>query len=187
MRLVVGLGNPGRQYDGTRHNLGFEVADRLAERLAAEFDRERFSARVAEASVGREKLLLAKPLTFMNLSGRTVVEATRFHKLPLEDVLVVCDDFNLDLGRLRLRTAGSHGGHNGLRDVIARLGTDGFPRLRLGIGPLAGRDPVGFCLSKFAPAERDEVAAMIDSATDAAEAWLRDGSEEAMNRFNRKA
>jgi PTH1 family peptidyl-tRNA hydrolase len=186
MRLVVGLGNPDRKYAGTRHNLGFRVCDRLAERHAAGFDREKFSSQVAEFESAAEKVVLLKPQTYMNLSGQAVGAALGFYQLELSDVLLVCDDFNLDLGRLRLRREGSHGGHNGLRDVIARLGTDQFPRLRLGVGPLAGSDPVAFCLTKFAESERDVVEEMIASAAEAVSVWLEKGVEEAMNRFNAK-
>jgi PTH1 family peptidyl-tRNA hydrolase len=184
MHLVVGLGNPGRKYEATRHNLGYRVCDRLAEAFGASFDRDRFESLVAEAGVGGDKVLLVKPITFMNLSGRAVSAAAGFYKLPTERLLVVCDDFNLPLGQLRLRREGSHGGHNGLRDVIARLGTDAFPRLRMGIGPLAGRDPVPFCLAPFPPAEREAAEEMVQRAADAVRTALDSGLDEAMNRFN---
>jgi PTH1 family peptidyl-tRNA hydrolase len=184
MRVVVGLGNPGRQYEGTRHNLGFRVCDELRERLPGSSCRERFSSRVTEATGPGGKVLLIEPLTYMNLSGRAIAEATGFYKVPAQDLLVVCDDFNLPLGRLRLRRGGSHGGHNGLRSVIECLGEDEFARLRMGIGPLEGRDPVEFCLGVFRAGEQDEVERMLGAAADAVLCWLDAGLEAAMNRFN---
>ncbi len=184
MHLVVGLGNPGKQYDQTRHNLGFRVCGELRERLPSGTLRERFSSRVTETSGPGGKVLLIEPQTYMNLSGRAVAEAVGFYKVPMQDVLVVCDDFNLPLGRLRLRRDGSHGGHNGLRNVIECLGDDAFARLRIGIGPLDGRDPVSFCLGTFRPEEQGEVERMIRAAADAVLYWLEAGLDAAMNRFN---
>ncbi|NLX58839.1 MAG: aminoacyl-tRNA hydrolase [Phycisphaerae bacterium] len=184
MHVVVGLGNPGKQYDQTRHNLGFRVCGELRERLPGGTSRERFSSRVTETGGPGGKVLLIEPQTYMNLSGRAVAEAIGFYKVPLPDVLVVCDDFNLALGRLRLRRDGSHGGHNGLRNVIECLGDDEFARLRMGIGPLEGRDPVGFCLGTFRQEELDEVDRMIRTAADAVLCWLDAGLDAAMNRFN---
>jgi peptidyl-tRNA hydrolase, PTH1 family len=186
MRLVVGLGNPDRKYAGTRHNLGFRVCDKLSQQVGAEFTGEKFHSLVADADTPDGPVLLLKPQTYMNLSGQAVVAALRFYKASLDDLLVVCDDFNLDLGRLRFRREGSHGGHNGLRDIIARLGTDAFPRLRLGIGPLGDGDPVRFCLTGFAPGEQEDVEQMIDAATTGAQFWLDRGINEAMNQYNAK-
>jgi len=184
MHLVVGLGNPGREYAQTRHNLGFRVCDRLCEILPCSFDREKFASLSAEATAAHGKVMLLKPQTFMNLSGQAVAAAARFYRLEMEDLLVVCDDFNLELGQLRLRRDGSHGGHNGLRHIIERLGDEGFPRLRLGTGPLGDADPVGFCLTRFAPADGPQVDRMIDTAAEAVSAWLTRGIDEAMNQFN---
>lgn len=191
MRLVVGLGNPGRQYEATRHNLGFRVAESLRGRLAPTSSglagastRERFASRLTEAAGPGGKLLLLEPLTFMNLSGRAVAETIGFYKLDLQDMLVVCDDFNLPFGRLRFRRDGSHGGHNGLRNIIECLADEEFGRLRLGIGPLGGEDPVSFCLRKFRPAEAEEVEQMILTAVEGVTVWLEKGIDEAMNRFN---
>lgn len=186
MRLVVGLGNPDRKYAGTRHNLGFCVCDKLSQRVGAEFTREKFHSLVAEADTSDESVLLLKPQTYMNLSGQAVVAALRFYQASLDDLLVICDDFNLDLGRLRFRREGSHGGHNGLRDIIARLGTDAFPRLRLGIGPLGGCDPVRFCLTGFAPGDQANVEQMIDAAATGAQFWLDRGIDDTMNQYNAK-
>src|SRR5262249_269323 len=133
MKLVVGLGNPGRRYAGTRHNVGFDVIDTLARSPQAGRFQERFAAEVAELNEGPHRILLVKPQTFMNLAGRSVRELVDFYQLPLENLLVVCDDINLPLGRLRVRARGTHGGHNGLRDIQNHLGTTEYPRLRIGV------------------------------------------------------
>lgn len=197
MRLVVGLGNPGKQYEATRHNLGFRVVDRLCDRLGEVSTKQRFASLVTEAGgpafAGRSrydgrgpgrKVLLLRPQEFMNLSGRAVAEAVRFYKLDLSDLLVVCDDFNLPFGRLRFRRNGSHGGHNGLRSIIELLSRDEFSRLRLGIGPLGGEDAVSFCLKRFRPGESEDVEQMILAAAEAVTVWLEKGIDEAMNCFN---
>src|SRR5215510_12447315 len=134
MRVVVGLGNPGRQYQGTRHNVGFDVLDGLASAPGAGRCRSQFSALVVELMEGNEKILLVKPETFMNLSGRSVRQVLDFYQVPAADLLVVCDDINLPLGKLRFRARGSHGGHNGLRDIQNHLGTAEYARLRVGVG-----------------------------------------------------
>ncbi len=187
MRLIVGLGNPGKGYATTRHNLGFRVCEQVCERLSASWSGEKFSSRVAEVRGPQGRVLLLEPQTFMNLSGQAVSTAVGFYRLDLVEMLVICDDFNLPLGQLRLRTGGSHGGHNGLRSVIEHLGTEEFPRMRLGVGPVAGKDTVDFCLAKFRPGEEAAVAEMVARAADAAQVWLESGIEEAMNRFNSKA
>lgn len=185
MKLIVGLGNPGTKYRDTRHNAGFRVLDRLAERLRAPFSKEKYHALVAEASPEGQRLVLMKPLTFMNKSGLAVSRAIRYTSVDLSDLLVVVDDVNLPLGRLRLRAGGSAGGHNGLKSIIAHVNSDEFPRLRLGVG--AAEDPgamVNHVLSTFAAAERPEVNEMIERATDAVMSFVTDGLEQAMNRFN---
>ncbi len=184
MKLVVGLGNPGSQYENTRHNLGFKVCDLLSRQFAAERAVNKFSGRLAEVRAGSEKILLLWPETFMNLSGRAVAAAINFYQLPLQDVLIVSDDFNLLLAQIRLRCGGSHGGHNGIRSIIQSLGQDGFCRLRMGIGPLGKRDAVSFCLNSFPPEERSAAEEMIDRAARAAEVWIEKGIEAAMNQFN---
>ena len=184
MKLVVGLGNPGSKYEQTRHNLGYKVCDVLAAELNADRPVDKFSGRVSQCRVGLEKVLLLWPETFMNLSGRSVAEAVKFYQLPLSDVLVVSDDFNLLLGQVRLRSGGSHGGHNGIRNVLECLSGDGFARLRMGIGPLGGRDAVSFCLNGFPPEERRTAEEMIDRAARAARVWIESGIEAAMNQYN---
>ena len=184
MKVVVGLGNPGPKYAGTRHNVGFEVVDALAAGPGCQGFRERFEAFVAELKEGGETVLLVKPLTFMNLSGRAVRAVLDFYKLGAEHLLVVCDDFNLPLGKLRVRAKGSHGGQNGLRNIQEQLGTDAYARLRIGVGqPLPG-DAVDFVLSKFRPAERAAAADAVALAVQAVVVWATKGLDACMNRFN---
>src|SRR5262245_46799282 len=183
MKLVVGLGNPGPKYAGTRHNVGFDVVDYLAAGPSCSAFREKFEAFVAELKEGDETILLMKPLTFMNLSGRAVRAALDFYKLSVDQVLVVCDDFNLPLGKLRVRAKGSHGGQNGLRSVQEQLGTDAYARLRIGVGE-PGHDAVDHVLSKFKPGERKAVEDAVATAHHAGVVWVRKGTEAAMNRFN---
>ena len=158
MKLVVGLGNPGRKYADTRHNVGFAVLAELARRTGAGRWRFDFEAELVETRLENEKVLLAAPQTFMNLSGSSVVRLRDFYKLEHEDILVVCDDFNLPLGRLRLRATGTAGGQKGLSDIIRRLSTEQIPRLRIGIGqPPAGFEAADFVLSKFRKEEQTEI------------------------------
>ncbi|MBP3957776.1 aminoacyl-tRNA hydrolase [Gemmata sp. G18] len=184
MKLIVGLGNPGPKYAGTRHNVGFDVIDYLAAGPGVGAFREKFEALVAEMKEGDETVLLVKPLTFMNLSGRAVRAILDFYKVPVENVLVVCDDFNLPLGKLRVRTKGSHGGQNGLRNIQEQLGTDGYTRLRMGVGQPAVGDAVDHVLSKFKPGERAAVEDAIAGAAQAGLVWVRQGAEACMNKFN---
>jgi PTH1 family peptidyl-tRNA hydrolase len=187
MKLVVGLGNPGSRYASTRHNVGFEVVDRIARQHGLEWES---GPRQVSSDICKWRAadaLLAKPLTFMNASGPAVVGLVQFFKLEIGDVLVVVDDANLDLGRLRTRAAGSAGGHNGLKSLIQALGTDGFPRMRLGVGRGdARRDLADHVLAKFEPAERAEVEDMIERASQAVELFVGEGIQPVMNRFNRK-
>jgi peptidyl-tRNA hydrolase, PTH1 family len=184
MKIIVGLGNPGTKYTGTRHNIGFEVIDYLAAGPGCSPFREKFEAFVAEMKEGEETILLVKPLTFMNLSGRAVRAILDFYKLPVEQVLIVCDDFNLPLGKLRVRTKGSHGGQNGLRNIQEQLGTDAYARLRIGVGQPTPGDAVDFVLSKFKPGERAATEEAIANAAQAVLVWVRQGVEACMNRFN---
>src|SRR5215468_9794798 len=182
MRVVVGLGNPGKQYHATRHNVGYAVVDHLAAGPSAGRFQSRFSAQVAELMAGAESVLLVKPETFMNLSGRCVRQLVDFYQLPLEDLLVVCDDVNLPLGRLRVRAKGTHGGHNGLRNIQEHLGTTAYPRLRVGVGA-ARDDMVDHVLGTFRPGERAAVEDAVARAVQAVVVWIRDGVEACMNRF----
>ncbi len=185
MKLIVGLGNPGKKYEATRHNVGFDVLRVLAERFQADPVRAKFDSMVAECRLGDDKALLVWPQTYMNRSGLAARQASAFFMTPLEDLLVICDDFNLPLGKLRLRPQGSAGGQNGLKDILQQLGADEVPRLRMGVGPVPeGRDVVGFVLGKFTADEKQDAAAMAVAAADAAECWAKLGISEAMNRFN---
>jgi PTH1 family peptidyl-tRNA hydrolase len=187
MKILIGLGNPGLKYAGTRHNVGFDVVDYLAAGKGASSFREKFEAFVAELKEGDETVLLMKPLTFMNLSGRALRAAIDFYKLPVEQVLVVCDDFNLPLGKLRIRAKGSHGGQNGLRNIQDQLGTDAYARMRIGVGQPAVGEAVDFVLSKFKPGERVAAEEAVANAAQAALVWVRSGLEACMNRFNGSA
>jgi PTH1 family peptidyl-tRNA hydrolase len=185
MKLIVGLGNVGRKYENTRHNVGFRVLDVLAARWAAEPGREKFDGRLAEAQAGGEKILLLWPHTLMNRSGQSVWQAVDFYKLPLADLLVICDDFNLPLGKLRFRSQGSAGGQKGLDDIVDQLGTEEFSRVRLGIGPVPEHwDPADFVLGRFNAEERDTIAETISKAAEGAECWVTEGTAVAMNRYN---
>ena len=185
MTVIVGLGNPGSKYRNTRHNIGFMVLDALAERLDASFDREKFRGLVAEGLYRDRKCLLLKPLTYMNLSGDSVARAARNRVDEPGDILVVVDDVNLPFGRLRLRPGGSAGGHNGLKSIIERLGTQDFARLRLGVDDAEGTDLAQHVLGKFRPEENEALPEVVETAVDAIQCWLCDGIEEAMNKFNR--
>ena len=184
MKIVVGLGNPGPKYAGTRHNVGFDVVRYLAAAPGVGPWRAAFQAEVAEFSEGGEKVLLVQPQTFMNLSGRAVRAVLDFYKLTPADVLVVCDDFNLPLGKLRVRTKGSHGGQNGLRNIQEQLGTDEYPRLRIGVGQPAHGEAVDHVLSRFKPGERAAVDEAVAAAANGVLVWLRQGAEACMNRVN---
>jgi PTH1 family peptidyl-tRNA hydrolase len=185
MKLVVGLGNPGRRYQGTRHNVGYWILAELAKRHGTSPPHDRFHGEVVEADLAGQSALLLSPTTFMNVSGTSVAEAVRFYKLPCEELLVLCDDLNLPVGKLRLRAGGSSGGQKGLDDIIARLGTEEFSRLRVGIGAApAGWDWADYVLSKFTPAELPLMEQAVALAADAAAAWAHEGMEACMNRYN---
>jgi peptidyl-tRNA hydrolase, PTH1 family len=184
VKLVVGLGNPGSQYAGTRHNIGWLVMDRLAERAGWDGrGRQRDSSNVVGGRYRGLDLTLVKPLTYMNESGSAVRKVMAREHAPLTDVLVVADDFALPFGKLRFREGGSHGGHNGLRSIIDELQTEKFSRLRVGIGDPV-RDARDHVLSKFGPDEVQRLDELLDAAADAVEGWARDGTSKAANRFN---
>jgi PTH1 family peptidyl-tRNA hydrolase len=185
VKLIVGLGNPGRSYESTRHNVGFDVLAILATRAGSPVKRQQFQGEVARVTLRGTSALLLWPLTWMNLSGSSVLAARDFYKIDHANMLVICDDFQLQLGTIRLRGSGSGGGQNGLADVLARLGTTAIPRLRIGIGPVAaGWKTADFVLGKFATHERADVDVALQRAADAAEEWLALGIDAAMNRFN---
>jgi PTH1 family peptidyl-tRNA hydrolase len=184
LKVVVGLGNPGSQYAGTRHNVGWLVLDRLAERAGwSGRGRQRDSSSVAMGRYRGLELVLVKPLTWMNESGTAVRKVLAREHVPLGELLVVADDFALPFGKLRFRESGGHGGHNGLRSIVEELGTEKFSRLRVGIGdPVRnGRDHV---LSRFEPDEAERLDELLDAAADSIEAWAREGTSKAANRFN---
>jgi peptidyl-tRNA hydrolase, PTH1 family len=185
MKLVVGLGNPGRKYEGTRHNVGFRVIAELARKFAEGKPKLDFQGEVVEARLEAERALLLCPHTLMNLSGGSVLAARDFYKIAHEDLLVVSDDLNLPLGKLRFRASGSSGGQKGLEDVIRRLGTDLVPRLRIGIGaPPDGRQGADWVLGRFTKVELPEIDEAIWRAADAVVVWAREGLAATMNRYN---
>jgi PTH1 family peptidyl-tRNA hydrolase len=184
--IVVGLGNPGRRYHGTRHNIGFAVADEVARRHRAEFESGRGETLTARCGRGPDAVLVVKPLTMMNLSGEAVAAVAGFYKVDPSAILVAADDVNLPLGRLRLRARGSAGGHNGFKSIIGCLGTEEFPRLRVGVGRGdPRRDLADHVLARFDDDERGEVEQAVARAADAVETFLAEGIEAAMNRHNR--
>lgn len=191
MKLICGLGNPGREYERHRHNIGFMVVEALLPRAKAELNQEKFAARVGQGTLAGERILFVQPQTFMNLSGRSVAEAARFYKVPVEDVLVIHDELDLPFGRLQLKAGGGSGGHNGLKSIVSSLGAEAFIRLRFGIGkpegPNARERVSGYVLSNFDDGERRELEELIGRSVDMTETWVRDGLSVAMNRFNRKA
>ena len=184
--LVVGLGNPGDKYENTRHNVGFCTIDELAERLRVPVQKLKHRALTNTVELAGVKVLLMKPVTYMNLSGEAVGDAARFYKVPPERVLVISDDVSLPVGKLRIRKGGSAGGHNGLKSIIQHLGTDQFPRLKIGVGekPHPDYDMADWVLGKFTGEDAKTMAAAIARAADGVECILKEGPERAMNRFN---
>ena len=184
--LIVGLGNPGREYENTRHNAGFMALDALADKLHAEVKRIKFKGLTGEASLGGRKVLLLKPSTFMNLSGQSVTEAMAFYKLPPERVLILCDDVNLEPGQLRIRRKGSDGGQNGVKNILYLSGSDQFPRIKIGVGkkPHPDYDLAHWVLSKFTPKDLEALSPALDNAGAAAELIVEGQIDQAMNRYN---
>ena len=184
MRLIVGLGNPGKRYVGTRHNVGFAVLDRLARRLEVDIKKKKFGGLVGDGVPGEKKLLLLKPMQFMNKSGHVVATAAGFYKLEKERLLVVTDDMALEPGRIRIRAKGSAGGHNGLADIIERLGTDEFARLRVGVGSSDKDAGADYVLDRPGPDEEEVLDQAIERAAEAVICWVEEGIDSAMNKFN---
>ena len=184
--LIAGLGNPDKKYEGTRHNAGFRAVDALAEMLGTRISEKKFRGLFASVVTGGRKLYLLKPLTYMNLSGESVATAAGFFKVEPSHVIVLSDDVNLACGRLRVRASGSAGGHNGLKNIIAHLGTDQFPRVRVGVGqkPHPACDMADWVLGKFQGEDKKAVEAAVKRAADAVECLIERGPEEAMNRYN---
>ena len=183
--LLVCLGNPGKEYANTRHNIGFLAADALEKRTGVKFNKLKYRALTGEVTLGGQRVLVVKPQTYMNLSGEAVKLAGGFYKIPPERILVLYDDVSLPLGKLRIRASGSAGGHNGIKNIIAQLGTDAFPRIKVGVGAPQQEDGlVDWVIGSFTAAERKVVDAAIDKALDAAECVIEKGVSEAQNRFN---
>lgn len=184
--LVVGLGNPGPKYEWTRHNMGFLVIDQLADRADIPVQKLKFQALTNTALIGGQSVLLMKPTTYMNLSGQAVGQAARFYKIPPDRVLVISDDVALPQGKLRIRRSGSAGGHNGLKDIIAHLGSDQFPRVKVGVGgkPHPDSDMADWVLSTFTGADRKAMEEAIVRAADAVTCLLEQGVDKAMAKFN---
>ena len=188
MHLVVGLGNPGAQYQDNRHNLGFMVVDELVARARASAPRAKFGAELVEGTLGGQRVLFCKPMEFMNVSGQVVARVAGFWKIPVSETIVVHDELDLPFGRLKLAAGGGPGGHNGIRSLIADLGDPGFARVRVGIGrPLPGRDAADYVLTNFSRAEAKELPELRMLAADAVEAIIAQGVAPAQNRFNGKA
>jgi len=184
--LIVGLGNPGLQYAETRHNAGFMVADRLAEKYGCNFNKNKNNAIFGECNIKESRVLLAKPQTYMNLSGKAVVEIANFYKIPIENIIVIFDDISLDVGRIRVRRKGSHGGHNGMKDIIELMGSDEIARIKVGVGkkPHPEYDLKDWVLGKFPKDQQAELQKAIDNACDAVGVIVSSGVDKAMNRYN---
>lgn len=183
MKVIVGLGNPGSRYAGTRHNVGFEVVDLLAQSPRASKFQSRFQAQIMELVEDFDKILLVKPETFMNASGKSVRQIVDFYHLPLVDLLVVCDDISLPLGKLRVRASGTHGGHNGLRDIQNHLGTTEYSRLKIGVGEPED-DTVGHVLGRFRPGEKPVIGDALGRSAQAVLIWVCQGVGACMNQYN---
>lgn len=183
MFLIVGLGNPGIQYENTRHNIGFKVIDNIAKEYNIEINRQKFKGVYGEGFINGEKVILLKPTTYMNLSGESIMEVVDFYKLTCEDIVVIYDDISLDIGRLRIREKGSAGGHNGIKSIIAHLGTDVFPRIKVGVGQ-PNVDLVNYVLGKFTDEEMEVLSESIDASTKAVSEIIKYDVNTAMNKFN---
>lgn len=187
MYIIVGLGNPGKQYEHTRHNVGFEVIDRLAEKHDISMTERKHRAFCGKGLIGGRKAMLVKPQTFMNLSGESVKSAVDFYQIGTDELIVVYDDVSLSPGQLRIRRAGSAGGHNGIKNIIAQLGTQEFPRVKVGVGEKPERmDLADYVLSHFSKGEWEMMEEAFKEAADAVEVMIADGADAAMNRFNAK-
>lgn len=183
MYLIVGLGNPGTEYRNTRHNVGFDVIDLMAEKYNIKINRIRFKGSIGEGSINGEKVIFLKPSTYMNLSGESVVEAASFYKIPKENIIVIYDDISLEVGRMRVRPEGSAGGHNGIKNIILHLSSEVFPRVKVGVGQ-PERDLVKHVLGHFAKEEREVLYKVFMNAMEATVSIIEDGVIEAMNKFN---
>lgn len=184
--IIAGLGNPGMEYDNTRHNAGFNVLDTLASQLGENINRLKFKGKTAEASIGGKRCLLLKPTTYMNNSGESIVQAMEFYKIDIAHVIVVCDDISLDTGKLRIRRKGSHGGHNGLRSICELTGSDDFPRIKIGVGkkPHPDYDLAKWVLGKFGKEDAERMKESAENACECIKLMVQDKTDEAMNKYN---
>lgn len=187
MKLIVGLGNPTKEYEGTRHNIGFMAIDALAEEYGIRVDTLKHKAMIGKGMIEGQKVILAKPVTYMNLSGEAVREITDYYKIPAEDVIVIFDDISLDVGMIRIRRKGSAGGHNGIKSIISHLGTMDFPRIKVGIGAKReGQDLADYVLGRFSKADRETLQEALKDVKKAVALMAWDEITEAMNAFNKK-
>ena len=184
--LVVFLGNPGTKFNGTRHNAGFMAADAMAKELNVSINKLRFKALTAQVEIGGEKVLLMKPQTYMNLSGEAVIQAAKFYKISPEHIIVVSDEVAMPIGKLRIRKSGSAGGHNGLKNIIQHLGTQDFPRIRMGVGaaPHPDYDMADWVLSTFKNKDAEDMQALAERVSKAVQCYITEGPDRAMNKFN---
>ena len=185
MYVIVGLGNPGKQYDKTRHNVGFDVIDMLAKEYGISVTKIKHKALIGEGRVGTEKVLLVKPQTYMNLSGETLIDIYNYYKVDLENIVVIYDDIDLGVGKLRIRKKGSGGTHNGMRSIVKCLGSTDFPRVRVGVSkPMPGQNLADFVLSRFRKEEADDLATGLEKACNAVDCIIRENLDLAMNKYN---
>jgi PTH1 family peptidyl-tRNA hydrolase len=184
MKLIVGLGNPGKEYEHTRHNVGFDIIDLLCKKYNIEANRKKFKGLYGEGIIEGERALILKPTTYMNLSGESIKEVLTFYKVPNENIIVIYDDISLEVGRLRVRDKGSAGGHNGIKSIISHLGSDVFPRIKIGVGQPSKDNLVSHVLGKFSKDESQKLNETFNAAVEAIEVIIQNGTSEAMNKFN---
>ena len=184
--LIAGLGNPGMEYEGTRHNAGFFTIDTLASQLGTDISRLRFKGKTAEVVIGDKKCLLLKPTTYMNNSGESIVQALEFYKIPVQNLIVIYDDISLEPGKLRIRRKGSHGGHNGMRSIVDLTGSEDFPRIKMGVGkkPHPDYDLAKWVLGKFSKEDAEKLKTAAENACECVKLMVQGKTDEAMNRFN---
>ncbi len=187
MKIIAGLGNPDREYAGTRHNIGFDAVTAISDKTGINLTEKKFNALIGKGTICGQKVILMKPLTYMNLSGEAVAEAANFFKLEPKDICIIYDDVNLDPGYIRVREKGSAGGHNGIKNIIARLGSEGFPRIRIGVGEKPKEwDLKDYVMGHFSKEDEVKIRAALADAVTAAELFVIDDIAKAMNTFNRK-
>ncbi len=186
MYIIVGLGNPGKKYDVTRHNIGFEVIDNLARLYNVKVNKIKFKALIGETIVDNEKVLLVKPQTYMNLSGESVRQLMDYYKIPIQNLIIIYDDIDIEAGKIRIRKKGSAGSHNGMRNIVYMLSSDEFPRVRLGVGRNEGMDLAAYVLKKLTKEEIEIFTPSVKSATEAIDSIIREGIDKAMNKYNVK-